>query len=46
MANVDMSEFVRAMRSVVASQINSFGLTEYRIGEVVKDCLLYTSRCV
>ena len=40
MANVDMSEFVRAMRSVVASQINSFGLTEYRIGEVVKEAPL------
>ena len=37
MANVDMSEFVKAMRSVVASQINSFGLTEYRIGEVTKE---------
>ena len=37
MANIDASEFVRAMRSVVASQINSYGLTEYRIGEVVKE---------
>ena len=25
------------MRSLVASQINSYGLTEYRIGEVVKE---------
>ena len=37
MANVDMSEFVRAMRSVVASQMASYGLMEYRIGEVVKE---------
>ena len=37
MANVDMSEFIRAMRSVVNSQLSSYGLTEYRIGEVTKE---------
>lgn len=37
MANVDMSEFVKAMRSVVGSQLASYGLIEYRIGEVVKE---------
>ena len=37
MANIDAGEFVKAMRSIVASQINSYGLTEYRIGEVVKE---------
>jgi len=37
MANIDAGELVKAMRSLVASQINSYGLTEYRIGEVVKE---------
>ena len=37
MANLDMSEFVKAMRSVINSQLSSYGLTEYRIGEVVKE---------
>ena len=37
MANIDAGELVKAMRSIVASQINSYGLTEYRIGEVVKE---------
>lgn len=37
MANVDMSEFIKAMRSVVSSQLSSYGLTEYRIGEVTKE---------
>ena len=37
MANVDMSEFIKAMRSVVNSQLSSYGLTEYRIGEVTKE---------
>ena len=40
MANLDMSEFIRAMRSVVSSQLSSYGLTEYRIGEVTSEAPL------
>lgn len=40
MADLDMSEFVKAMRSVVGSQMSSYRLTEYRIGEVISDAPL------
>lgn len=37
MANLDTSGLVKAMQSVVGSQLASYGLIEYRIGEVVKE---------
>lgn len=37
MANLDTSGLIKAMQSVVGSQLASYGLIEYRIGEVVKD---------
>lgn len=40
MADLDASEFVRALRGVVGSQLASYNLTEYRIGEVISDAPL------